>query len=118
MTSTVDEFNRLIRTKKEQIDNFITEKKQVNNLLNEYQNIIKTTEHLNQHLTERYYKSRMFTHIEQNSELFHIVQRQAMNAIYYQQSDIDYNIQQLNEEIETIERKRNFEQQKGKEGGQ
>ncbi|OHO72534.1 hypothetical protein HMPREF2580_04290 [Staphylococcus sp. HMSC036D05] len=111
MTSKVDEFNHLIVEKKEQVDNLLVEKKHVNDLMNEYQDMIQTTEKLNRHLVERYYESRMLSSIEQNSDIFRHGQQQALNALQDQQSKIDKDIQYLNRDITEIERKRNIELQ-------
>lgn len=118
MTHKVDEYNQLIGSKKEEIDHLLVEKKEINNLLNDYHDIIQTSIRFNQHLAERYYESHMLMNIEQNNDMFYSGQHQTMDAIYEKQQAIDKDIRHLNENIEDIERRRNIALQIEEKGGQ
>ena len=117
MTNKVDEYNQIIIEKKEQVNELLNEKKQINGWLDDYHDFTTSTTGLYHHLAERYYKSDMFSRIEENNDMFQSGQRQMMSALYEQQNEIDRKIRLTNEDIEDIEKYRNIETQKEQEGG-
>ncbi|MEX2948410.1 hypothetical protein ABH521_006990 [Staphylococcus warneri] len=117
MTNKVDAYNQTIIEKKEQVNELLNEKKQINAWLDDYHEFTTSTTGLYRHLAERYYESDMFSRIEENSDMFQSGQRQVMSALYEQQNEIDRKIRLTNEDIEDIEKERNIEMQKEQEGG-
>ena len=89
MTNKVDEYNQSIIVKKEQVNELLNEKKQINGWLDDYHEFTTSTTGLYRHLAERYYESDMFSRIEENNDLFQSGQRQVMSALFEQQSEID-----------------------------
>lgn len=108
MTKEVDEYNHLIKDKQEQVEDLMSEKKQVENLIDEYEDLIHQTEHFNNHLIDRYYDSRMFSAIEENTRAYHSAQHKLIGELSAQQSDIEQSIRQTNDDIDDLERKRNI----------
>ncbi|MCG1297956.1 hypothetical protein ACFDBE_08835 [Staphylococcus epidermidis] len=117
MTNKVNEYNQIIIEKKEQVNELLNEKKQINGWLDDYHDFTTSTTGLYRHLAERYYESDMFSRIEENNDLFQSGQRQVMSALFEQQSEIDRKIRLTNEDIEDIEKYRNIEMQKEQERG-
>ncbi|MBN6203131.1 hypothetical protein JZH61_04680 [Staphylococcus saprophyticus] len=112
MTNKIDEYNQMIIKKKEQVNELLNEKKQLNIWLDDYHNFTSSTTRLYRHLAERYYESDIFNRIEENNDMFQSGQRQVMSALYEQQNEIDRKIRLTNEDIEDIEKERNIEIQK------
>ena len=103
MTNKIDEYNQMIIKKKEQVNELLNEKKQLNIWLDDYHDFTSSTTGLYRHLAERYYESDMFNRIEENNDMFHSGQRQVMNELYEQQNEIDRKIRLTNEDIEDID---------------
>ena len=61
MTNKVDAYNQIIIEKKEQVNELLNEKKQINGWLDDYHDFTTSTTGLYHHLAERYYKSDMFS---------------------------------------------------------
>ncbi|MCG2182444.1 hypothetical protein K4S66_12200 [Staphylococcus epidermidis] len=116
MTNQVDAYNHIMIEKKEQVNELLSEKKHLNAWLDDYHHFTFSTTRLYHHLADRYYESDMFSRIEANSDRFQSGQRQVMNELYHQQSEIDKKIRLINEDIEDIEKHRHIEIQKEQEG--
>lgn len=109
MSNKLDEINKIITAKHEQMDDLYDEKREVKALIDESDALNHSIDQLYQHLGERYYSSNMASRMEQFRDEFHFAKRRSTEALYEQQQQIQHGIRKVEEEMIDLEMRRNVE---------
>ncbi|MDI1672487.1 hypothetical protein QI438_08320 [Staphylococcus aureus] len=109
MSNKLDEINKIITAKHEQMDDLYDEKREVKALIDESDALNHSIDQLYQHLGERYYSSNMASRMEQFRDEFHFAKRRSTVALHEQQQQIQHGIRKAEEEMIDLEMRRNVE---------
>ncbi len=97
MSNKLDELNKIITAKHEQMDDLYDEKREVKALIDESDALNHSIDQLIPHLGERYYSSSMASRMEQFRDEFHFANVRSTEALYEQQQQIQHGIRKVEE---------------------